>query len=152
MLALLRPTIPASVNLNVKSDIKPYISGNQTQLHQVLVNLINNSVDAMDGEGSITISLSPLPPDEVIKHFPSHKNSPYCQISVSDTGHGMDQETMKRIFEPFYTTKEVGKGTGLGLSIVDTIIIEHQGKILVSSQLGKGTTFNILLPEYIQTK
>jgi signal transduction histidine kinase len=151
-LSLLRPTIPASVIIHFNTSIDPLILANQTQLHQVLVNIINNAVDAMDGEGTIDISLSTIPAtDPLLQQFPEtrSRNKNYCKIDITDTGHGLDQPTMERIFEPFYTTKEVGKGTGLGLSIVHSIIQELQGEITVSSQLGHGTTFMILLPESI---
>lgn len=148
-LSLLRPTIPASVIIQFEPTIDVDILGNQTQIHQVLVNIINNAVDAMEGEGSILIKVSHVDAkDPLLKQFPDALPQNYCKIVISDTGHGMDQATMERIFEPFFTTKEVGKGTGLGLSIVHTIIKEHQGEITVTSQLGQGTTFMILLPEY----
>lgn len=149
VLALLRPTIPAGVTIifhTMKHDFS--ILGDHTQLHQIVVNMINNAVDAMDGEGVVTIKLQiVVPEDEFLKQFTDITNNNYCRIDITDTGHGMDQATMARIFEPFYTTKEVGKGTGLGLSTVHAIIEEHKGKIIVTSQLGHGTTFTILLPE-----
>lgn len=149
-LALLRPTIPASVIIHFTPHIDVSILGDQTQIHQVLVNLINNAVDAMDGEGTITIKIAHVAAhDPLLKQFAETKEQNYCKIEITDTGHGMDQHTMERIFEPFFTTKEVGKGTGLGLSIVHSIIQEHEGEITVHSQLGHGTTFMILLPEYI---
>lgn len=147
-LALLRPTVPASIAIEFEPKFDTTIIGNQTQLHQVLVNLINNAVDAMDGEGTISIVVTHIKAgDPILKEFPSSKTQNYCKIEVIDNGHGMDQHTMERIFEPFFTTKEVGKGTGLGLSIVHTLIQEHQGEITVSSQLGRGTIFTIILPE-----
>lgn len=151
VLSLLRPTIPASVIIQFDADADLSILGNQTQIHQVFVNIINNAVDAMDGEGIIHIHLSRvLASDPFLKQFPDTRaqNKNYGKIEITDTGHGMDQPTMERIYEPFYTTKEVGKGTGLGLSIVHSIVKEHQGEITVTSQLGHGTTFMILLPEY----
>lgn len=149
-LALLRPTIPASVMIHFTPLPDVSILGNQTQIHQVLVNLINNAVDAMDGEGTITIKMTHvLADDAFLKQFAETKEQNYCKIEIIDTGHGIDQHTMERIFEPFFTTKEVGKGTGLGLSIVHTIVKEHEGEITVASQLGRGTTFMLLLPEYV---
>ncbi len=149
VLALLRPTIPASVTIHFEPKIDVVILGNQTQIHQVLVNIINNAVDAMDDEGTINIQLSLVAAgDPLLKQFPDALSQNYCKIAISDSGYGMDQPTMERIFEPFFTTKEVGKGTGLGLSIVHSIIEEHHGVITVTSQLGQGTTFSILLPEY----
>ncbi len=148
-LGLLRPTIPTSVMINLIGLSDDFvILGNQTQLHQVIVNIIINAVDAMEGEGTITIKLSHFSPgDDYLKQFSEINDTPYCKIEISDSGHGMDNLTMERIFEPFYTTKEVGKGTGLGLAMVHSIIHRHQGKITVSSQLGKGTIFTIALPE-----
>lgn len=147
-LSLLRPTIPASVMIDFDSPLDIFILGNQTQIHQVLVNIINNAVDAMDGEGHIHINMSRIAHDDpYLKQFAAAKAKSYCKITLADSGHGMDQHTIDRIFEPFYTTKEVGKGTGLGLSIVHNIVKEHEGEISVTSQLGHGTTFTILLPE-----
>jgi signal transduction histidine kinase len=146
-LLLLKPTVPASVMLHFVP-LEATVLGNQTQIHQVLVNLINNAVDAMDGEGAITVLMSHVNADgPFLKQFPDLQAQRYCKIEISDTGHGMDQATIERIFEPFFTTKEVGKGTGLGLSIVHSIMKEHHGEITVTSQLGQGTTFVLLLPE-----
>lgn len=149
-LALLRPTIPASVMIEFEPSTDTLIRGNQTQIHQVLMNIINNAVDSMDGEGAILIQLGELAMnDPLLKQYSNLGAKPHCKITISDTGHGMSQATMERIFEPFFTTKEVGKGTGLGLSIVHSIIKEHDGEISVTSQLGQGTRFVILLPEYV---
>lgn len=152
VLGLLKPTIPASVTIQFEATSEDsFVLGNQTQLHQVIVNLINNAVDAMDGEGSVKINLSRISSaDKIFAQFPNVIKGMYCQIQLTDTGHGMDQMTMERMFEPFFTTKEVGKGTGLGLATVHTIIKEHQGEIVVESQLGHGTTFTLLLPEYTE--
>lgn len=148
-LSLLRPTVPASVIINFQAHTDPDMLGNQTQIHQVLINLINNAVDAMAEEGMITIKLEEVAEnDAILQQFPSTKGKKFCKLEIIDTGQGMDASTMERIFEPFFTTKEVGKGTGLGLSIVHTIIKEHEGEITVRSKLGKGTTFIILLPIY----
>jgi len=148
--ALLKPTIPASVSIDIIGMTDDYlIVGDQTQLHQVFVNIVNNAVDAMDGEGDIKIIVSRiLANDPFLNQFPDIDNKNYYRIDIMDTGHGMDQHTMERIFEPFFTTKEVGKGTGLGLSTVHAIMQDHQGGITVTSQLGHGTTFTLLLPEY----
>lgn len=150
VLDLLAPTIPASVTINFSSmETDSEILGNQTLLHQVMVNIVNNAVDAMDGEGKVEIKLDRISPDnKILQQFPKIEGTYYCKIEISDTGHGIEQNTIERIFEPFFTTKEVGKGTGLGLSTVHAIMKEHQGEVLVKSQLGHGTTFILLLPEY----
>jgi signal transduction histidine kinase len=153
-LALLRPTIPTTVTIQfiakVPDDLQ--IIGNETQLHQVIVNLINNAVDAMNSDGKITLELSVIEPDdEILKQLPGLAKSSYCEIKITDTGHGMSPATVERIFEPFFTTKEVGKGSGLGLAIVHAIIEDHQGKISVNSEIGKGSVFTIILPTYSPT-
>ena len=151
-LSLLRPTIPASVLIQFDFDIEKDLTilANQTQIHQVLVNIINNAVDAMEGEGQIHIHVEHILADHpFLRQFPEIRAQNYCKIEITDTGYGMDQPTMERIFEPFFTTKEVGKGSGLGLSIVHSIVKEHHGEITVKSRLGHGTTFMILLPEHI---
>ena len=151
VLALLEPTIPASVRIDYINDVPDdfMIIGDQTRLHQVIVNIVNNAVDAMDEEGLAVIHVSLVRSDyELLQQFPDVQAGNYCKIEIKDSGHGMDQSTVERIFEPFFTTKEVGKGTGLGLATVHTIVKEHKGEILVHSQLGQGTTFTILLPEY----
>lgn len=149
VLSLLRPTVPSSVRILVTNCINCAILGNKTQLHQVIVNIINNAVDAMYGEGTVTIEITKVMSDDIyLKQFPKLPKGNYCKITISDTGHGMDQTTLKRIFEPFYTTKEVGKGTGLGLATVHGIITQHRGEVTVASQLGIGTTFTLLFPEH----
>jgi PAS domain S-box-containing protein len=117
------------------------------QIEQVLLNLSINARDAMPHGGCLTISVNRMMVKEgsqLMYDLPSSGN--YARISVADTGTGIDRTTMERIFEPFYTTKAVGKGTGLGLSIVHGIIKQHDGSILVSSEPGKGATFDIYLP------
>jgi two-component system cell cycle sensor histidine kinase/response regulator CckA len=150
VLSLLKPTIPSSVEIALTGlSTDHMIIGDQTQLHQVIVNIINNAVDAMDGEGIINIGVCSINAnDDFLLQFPNITDSNYCKINISDTGHGMDQTLMGRIYEPFFTTKEVGKGTGLGLSTVHTIMKAHKGEIAVTSQLGRGSTFTLLLPEY----
>ncbi|HSW70693.1 MAG TPA: ATP-binding protein, partial [Gammaproteobacteria bacterium] len=147
-LALLRSTVPQSVEIQFSAETEGKIMGDKTQIHQVIVNLINNAVDAMDDEGKIELRLSEIASSEIqgLKNSPLKLNK-YCKIEVTDNGQGMDQSTMDRVFEPFFTTKEVGKGTGLGLSTVHSIVKEHLGEITVNSQMGKGSTFTVFFPE-----
>lgn len=153
VLSLVKPTIPAGVSLEVTQDHPMVLLVNKTQFHQVLVNLITNAVDAMQGEGHIQIDATRVPAgDERLLTLSNLTPGPYCQIQVKDTGHGMEAGVMQRIFEPFYTTKEVGKGTGLGLSIAHTLLTEHHGAITVESELGKGSTFTLYLPDVSDLK
>ena len=118
------------------------------QLEQVLINLAINASDAMPGGGKFIIKTEAFEYDpEVQEALPHLQAGKYVLVSVSDTGKGMDQKTIDKIFEPFFTTKEQGKGTGLGLAMVYGIIKQHKGYILVDSEVGTGTRFDIYLPQ-----
>lgn len=110
----------------------PMIQADEVQMSQVLVNLITNSIHAMPTGGVLTIA--------------TKKKDNMVSLSVSDTGHGMTSEVRRKIFEPFFTTKPPGQGTGLGLSVVQGIVMAHHGKISVTSQPGRGTKVEVLLP------
>ncbi|NIS73777.1 MAG: response regulator, partial [Deltaproteobacteria bacterium] len=116
-------------------------------MEQVLVNLATNSRDAMPGGGVLSIKTEYVVQNaDFIKTHGYGKPGEYALISATDTGMGMDRETMEKIFEPFFTKKEVGSGTGLGLAIVYGIVKQHGGYINVESEPGKGATFRIYLP------
>jgi len=124
-------------NIHLKKDYSPdlpKIVADSAQLQQVFLNIILNAAEAMDGNGTIEIKTS-LDVDR------SH-----IYVDITDTGHGIKEENKSRLFEPFFSTKEVGKGTGLGLAISYGIIQKHQGTIKVASQENKGSTFTIILP------
>jgi PAS domain S-box-containing protein len=117
------------------------------QIDQVFMNIVTNARDAMPYGGRLTISARMFTiDDDFVKRNGFGEPGEYTLISITDTGAGMDRETAGRIFDPFFTTKEVGKGTGLGLSTVYGIIKQHNGLIMVESEPGKGTTFNMYLP------
>ncbi len=117
------------------------------QIEQVLMNLATNARDAMLDGGILKISTEAIEIDgSFIRKHGYGEPGRYALISVADNGTGMDEKTLAKVFEPFYTTKELGKGTGLGLSTAYGIIKQHSGYITAASELGKGTTFRIYLP------
>ncbi len=123
-------------NIRIEKDIAPdlpTIRGKLQDLQQALVNLLLNAIQAMPSGGVITLHAGRGPQGRL-------------KIDVSDTGTGIAPEAMERIFDPFYTTKSANQGTGLGLSIVYNIVRTHGGSIDVHSDLGRGTTFSIVLP------
>ncbi|QKQ77766.1 response regulator [Nostoc sp. TCL240-02] len=145
---ILKETFPKSIQIStdVLQDLW-MVSGDSTQLHQVLMNLCVNARDAMPNGGNLSIYAENLLIDENYARMNLEaKEGPYIVITVSDTGVGIPKEILDRIFEPFFTTKDVGKGTGLGLSTVLGIIKSHGGFVNVYSELGSGTSFKIYLP------
>jgi len=146
---LLQQTIPSSVRLKVEiSQTAIYVSADPTELHQIVINLCTNAYHALNNEeGEVFIGLEPQDVNgEMAARYPSLSEGRFAVITIRDDGSGMDQETLARIFEPFYTTKEPGKGTGMGLSVVHGIVQSYGGTIGVESTPGKGTTFKIFLP------
>ena len=117
-----------------------YVKIDHGQLQQVMLNLVVNARDALPAGGTISIATS------IQSNVSAPEPKTYVQLTISDSGIGMDEQTKARAFEPFFTTKDVHKGTGLGLSIVHGIIMQHGGQISIESSLQAGTTFTILLP------
>jgi PAS domain S-box-containing protein len=144
---LLRPLIGEDIELVTRLSAQTgHTRADASQLEQVIMNLVVNAKDAMAGGGKITLQSSDV---TVRQSFSEHhfvQPGRYAVISVSDTGHGMDEETQSRIFEPFFTTKEKGKGTGLGLSTVYGIVKQSNGYVFARSKPGAGTTFYVYLP------
>ncbi|RJP84573.1 MAG: PAS domain S-box protein [Desulfobacteraceae bacterium] len=149
-LKLLRASIPATIE--IRQNIAPHcgnVLANPTQIHQILMNLCINAYHAMRETGGIlSVSLTPLDAANcsgAISGF-GLRPGPCLRLEVTDTGHGMDRQTLDRIFDPYFTTKARGEGTGMGLSVVHGIVKSHGGQITVSSEPAKGTTFQIYWP------
>jgi PAS domain S-box-containing protein len=126
-------------------DLTPVLA-DTTQVEQILMNLVINARDAMPGGGKIAIELRNVELDKIgVAAHPGLQPGDYVEMSIMDTGTGMDSETLSRIFEPFFTTKESDKGTGLGLATVYGIVQQNNGAIEVQSRVGHGTKFYIYL-------
>ncbi len=143
---LIRVTLPVTITIHERIEDANLVLADATQMHQVLMNLCINAGQAMPEGGELEISLENVELDNVACYLGEGLSGPHVRISVADTGVGMDENTLAHLFEPFFTTKDVGKGTGLGLSTVLGIVVKHGGGICVSSQPGKGSTFEVLLP------
>jgi PAS domain S-box-containing protein len=150
LLKMLVRLIGEDIDLVWKPDSELWpIKIDPSQIDQILVNLCVNARDAIEGVGKITIGTKNTFIDaEYCTFHPPISPGEYVQLSVCDTGFGMDKEVIEHIFEPFFTTKEVGKGTGLGLSTVYGIAKQNNGFVNVYSEPGKGTTFKTYLPRF----
>jgi PAS domain S-box-containing protein len=151
---LLRSSIPTTIdirhNIEAKIDI---VFANHTQIHQVILNLCTNASHAMREKGGVLeIGLSDFYLDsDTAGEFENLNPGSYLRLKIKDTGHGIDPEVINRIFDPYFTTKEVGEGTGMGLSVAHGIVKGHGGDITVESELGGGTTFQVLFPKFDET-
>ncbi|MEW5911476.1 MAG: PAS domain S-box protein [Thermodesulfobacteriota bacterium] len=149
VLKLLRPATPS--NIDIKTDLadqEAYVMADPVQMHQVIMNLCTNAVQAMESAGGmleVSLQIVDLDQKEAARYVDLEPGR-YQVLSVSDTGVGMDRETLGRIFEPFFTTKEADRGTGLGLSVVHGIALSHGGTVTVYSEPGQGSTFRVYLP------
>jgi PAS domain S-box-containing protein len=148
MVRMARETFPRNIALSadIPGDLWPVV-GDATQLHQVLLNLSVNARDALNEGGDLSYSAANVEVDDALAQAnPGAKPGPHVVLRIKDTGTGIPPEVLDRVFEPFFTTKELGQGTGLGLSTVIGIVRSHGGFVTVSSQVGRGTTFEVYLP------
>jgi PAS domain S-box-containing protein len=148
-LKLLRASLPTTIEIkkNIETNLDA-IYADPTQIHQVMMNLCTNAGHAMaDTAGMLSVSLQNVDLDaKAAAMYPDLGAGPYVRLSISDTGCGMDNSTMDRIFDPYFTTKAQDKGTGMGLAVVHGIIKGHGGSIQVDSTPGEGSRFDILFP------
>ena len=147
-LKLLRSSIPTSIEIrqNIPKNVD-IIMADPTQINQVLINLCSNADHAMPDGGIVEVTLRNVEFDQITAtQYPELKPGRYVNLTISDTGLGIPNEKIDRIFDPYFTTKDVGKGTGLGLAVVHGIVKGHNGLITVESKLGEGTTFSIFFP------
>jgi PAS domain S-box-containing protein len=145
---LLRAALPGGARIECQAAADtPAIVADPTQVQQVLLNLGTNAAYAMeDRPGTIDIRVEGITLDDAARFDLNLRPGRYARVAFSDTGSGMDAETLRRIFEPFFTTKPLGKGTGLGLSVVHGIMQSHNGAIVAHSEPGKGSTFDLYFP------
>jgi PAS domain S-box-containing protein len=146
---MMRSVLPTTIDIRHDLIDSGLVMADPTQIHQVMLNLCANAAHAMDKTGGVMeVRLRRVDIDEGPQSLePNLPPGPYLWLSISDTGHGMTPEVMARIFDPYFTTKEIGRGTGLGLAVVHGIVQSHGGTITCASSPGKGTTFDIYLPE-----
>jgi len=145
---IMRTSVRESVSIDLR--LAPggaLVLADRGQLEQILLNLAVNAQDAITGVGAISLETGHLVLDEEYARLhPGVKPGPYVLLAFTDNGCGMGEETLRRIYEPFFTTKEVGRGTGLGLATVYGLVKQHEGYIEVWSRPGEGTSFKIFFP------
>ena len=148
IVGLLERTIPKMVAIDLRLDPRlESICASRAQIEEVLVNLASNAADSMPDGGTLTISTAAATHDEIGRRgLDDRRADAYARLSVADTGVGMTRDHLRRVYDPFFTTKDIGKGTGLGLSAVYGMITGLGGSIDCTSEPGSGTTFDIYLP------
>jgi PAS domain S-box-containing protein len=148
VLKLIRATIPAFVEIREDINCESIILADPSQIHQIIMNLCTNAYQSMpDTKGTLSVVLKNIKITEK-DSFSGFDIKPgdFLKLEISDTGKGMDKHTLEKVFDPYFTTKEIGKGTGLGLALVHGIVQEHKGFIQVDSEPGKGSCFRIFFP------
>lgn len=153
VLKLLRSSLPSTIEIHQEITVidgNDIILGDPTRIHQVLMNICTNAAHAMRESGGIlSVNLSSIEIDaKIIRQYPDLKQGDYLKLTITDTGQGMDKAVMEKIFDPYFTTKGPLGGTGLGLAVVRAIVKSHKGAIAVSSEAGRGSSFQIFLPRH----
>jgi len=153
VVALLRSSIPATIEIREKFASQSHVLADSPKIHQVLMNLCTNAYHAMRDEGgTMSISMGDVYLGEEQTGEMQIPAGEYVKIDITDTGCGMDSETLKKIFHPYFTTREHGQGTGMGLTVVYSIVKEHHGAVTVDSRPERGTTFTVYLPATGETE
>jgi len=145
----LRSTIPTTIDIQYHMDCsQDIVLGDPTELNQIIMNLCTNAAHAMEERGGVIeviLENENVYPDSGVRTH-DLEPGPYLKLNLKDTGHGIEPRILDKIFEPYFTTKEIGKGTGMGLAIVHGIVRSYGGTIAVQSEVGKGTAFYVYLP------
>jgi PAS domain S-box-containing protein len=154
VLKFIRSSIPAAITIKENINSDSVTMGNPTQVHQIIMNLCTNAAQAMEDRGGILeVTLNDVEMDnDSSMEAKSLKPGNYLELTISDTGAGIDPEIIDKIFEPYFTTKEQGQGTGMGLAMVHGIVEKYGGKVSVNSTPGQGTLFAVYLPVIRQQK
>jgi PAS domain S-box-containing protein len=148
VLKMVRASAPENIRVRRRfpNDLFP-VSANPSQLHQVVLNLLTNAVQAMEPDGGLLeVRITTGGGEDADPPHPEMKPGPYVALTVTDQGSGVEEKNLDRIFEPFFTTKKPGRGTGLGLSVAHGIVASHGGAMTVKSESGKGSEFTVYLP------
>ena len=148
-ITMIRALLPATVDIRVIIDTDPgIVRCDAAQIQQLVVNLCNNAFQALSPSGGhvrVSLGRESVAEDKASRH-PNLRAGDFVVLEVADTGQGMDAATIARVYEPFFTTQDVGEGTGLGLSVVHGIVRRNGGEILLTSEIGRGTEFRVYLP------
>jgi len=146
-LKLIKSSLPSTIEISQNIKSCGLVMSDSTHIHQIVMNLCTNAFHAMEETGGkLTIALKEVELAAEDLKDPAMIPGPHVSLTVADTGPGMEQSIIDRIFDPYFTTKEAGKGTGLGLAVVHGIVKNHRGQIIVYSEPGKGSEFKICLP------